>query len=210
MLASRGSSESRLRPGFSLYLEDKGKRPIIDQTDARLLRFIGEEMSISKASEIVGISYRNAWDRISGMEQRLGFKMVTTKVGGIRGGGAQLTPKGEALLKEFRHLRRQLFNILEDSPTWNRDESREPGNKLRARVVEVEKGGKSTVVRMRLLGHASLTSIISNETASGLEIRPGDDVEAILQPAATLTIAKLAGRGRPRNSNTRTNIKQQS
>jgi molybdate transport system regulatory protein len=59
------------QPVFSLALEGD-KRTVLDQTDARLLRYTGETSSLSKAAKICGFSYRNAWGRVKQLEKTLG------------------------------------------------------------------------------------------------------------------------------------------
>jgi molybdate transport system regulatory protein len=54
--------------------------------------------SIQRAAGEFGMSYRHAWGAIKKIEQRAGFKIMDTKIGG-RDGGAQLTPKGKAFIK---------------------------------------------------------------------------------------------------------------
>ena len=97
-----------LQPTFRLSFEGEKKHIIVDQTDALLLRHISEKNSLTKAAKAAGISYRNAWDRISALESKIGQHIVETKIGGREGGGARLTDRGAALLKEFRRVRKYL------------------------------------------------------------------------------------------------------
>ena len=113
---------------------------IIDQTDARVLRFVDETKSITRAARAAGISYRNAWDRVRGMESRLGFKVVETRIGGSSGGGARLTARAAALLFDFRSLRKHLYDVMAESGDWDVGGvvSRTPGPVKRARAFHAK------------------------------------------------------------------------
>ncbi len=52
----------------------------------------------------MNIQYRLAWQRIHEMEERLGFPLVQTTVGGRGGGGATLTPEAHILIEHLREL----------------------------------------------------------------------------------------------------------
>lgn len=67
--------------------------------------------SIQRAADEFGMSYRHAWGAIQKIEQRAGFKMVETKLGG-RDKGARLTPKGKAFVKATDSLLKDLQTIV--------------------------------------------------------------------------------------------------
>ncbi len=160
---------------------------ILDQTDAFLLRRIDETHSITLAAREVGISYRNAWDRVKGMEEKLHRPLVLTKVGGKVGGGAALTEEGRRLLKEFRKTRKLLFNTLDDTEAWEDVGYRlSARNRLRAKVVEVKRGAVTSQVKMRLLSANTMNSIITNEAVEDLSLKEGDEVEAIVKSTDVL------------------------
>jgi molybdate transport system regulatory protein len=171
----------RLQPVFRLALEGE-KHMVLDQTDALLLRYIGETSSLSKAAKRCGISYRNAWDRVRRVEQTMGKRVVETTVGGAKGGGATLTADGVELLKEFRRVRRYLFDALDDREFWGQASYKlSARNRLRARITNVEKGSITAKVEMMMLEPAALTSIISNDSVDDLDLKEGDEVEAIVK-----------------------------
>jgi molybdate transport system regulatory protein len=182
----------KLQPVFRLALEGD-KQTVLDQTDARLLRYIGETGSLSKAAKICGISYRNAWGRVHQVEETLGKPMVETKVGGAEGGGATLTPEGEALFKEFRRVRRYLFDALDDQEFWGQASYKlSARNRLRARITRVQKGSITSEVKMMMLEPGALTSIISNDAVDDMELKEGDIVDAIVKSTEVI-IGKQAG-----------------
>jgi molybdate transport system regulatory protein len=173
---------------------------VLDQTDAMLLRYIEEERSLTKAAKDVGISYRNAWDRVKNMEKRLGSVIVETKVGGRTGGGARLTKEGARLVKEFRRTRKYLFNVLEEGESWEDVGYRfSARNRVPGKVVEVQKGTITSLVKMRVEAPVTLTSIITNEAAEDLALRQGDQVEAVVKSTDVL-VAKRSPRPRMENA----------
>jgi molybdate transport repressor ModE-like protein len=58
------------------------------------------------------MSYRHAWGAIRKIEQRAGFKMLDTKLGG-KNAGAQLTPKGKEFVVKVNSLLTDLQAIVE-------------------------------------------------------------------------------------------------
>jgi molybdate transport system regulatory protein len=189
-------SERVLKPVFRLWLEDSEKAVVLDQTDAALLRYITETGSLTHAAKIVGMSYRNAWDRMERMEKNLGHRLVERKAGGRAGGSATVTEEGRKLLKEFRKTRKLLFNILDDKEAWEDVGYRlSARNRLRAKVVEVKQGAVTSQVKMRLVSANTLTSIITNEAVEDLSLEEGDEVEAIVKSTDVLVAKGRQRRG---------------
>lgn len=179
-----------LQPTFRLSFEGEKKHIIVDQTDALLLRHNSEKNSLTEAAKVAGISYRNAWDRISDLESKLGQHLVETKVGGRAGGGARLTDRGVALLKEFRRVRKYLFDALEDREFWEHISYKlSARNRIKAKVVEVQKGTITSEIKMRISLPSLVTSIISNEAVQELELKENDEVEAVIK-ATDVIVAK--------------------
>lgn len=56
----------------------------------------------------MGVSYRLAWKWIAEMNAAAGRPLVETATGGKGGGGARLTPLGEAMLEAVRLLNSRL------------------------------------------------------------------------------------------------------
>jgi molybdate transport system substrate-binding protein len=57
----------------------------------------------------MGMSYRRAWLLVQDINQAAGEPLVDAAVGGSRGGGAQLTPRGRTAIRVFRDLQRQVL-----------------------------------------------------------------------------------------------------
>ncbi|KXS40592.1 MAG: molybdate transport system regulatory protein [Candidatus Frackibacter sp. T328-2] len=67
-----------------------------------LLESIDRLGSINKAAQDLNMSYRAAWGKIKASEERLGIKLVETKVGGSSGGGTQLTSKAKGIIERYK------------------------------------------------------------------------------------------------------------
>lgn len=67
-----------------------------------LLEAIAREGSIAGASRALGMSYPRAWALVESVDTALGASAVSRAPGGHRGGGAELTPAGRALIDRYR------------------------------------------------------------------------------------------------------------
>jgi molybdate transport system regulatory protein len=189
--SARGSrrEDSNFEPSFSLVLKDSSGA-IIDHVDAMLLHNIAERNSITAAAKEAGISYRNAWDRLNHIQTKLGRNIVDAQVGGKEGGGAKLTPEGQALIAEYRRMNNYLFSALGDREFWQHVGYKlSARNRLRAEIVEIIRGPIASEVKMKLGSAGHLTSIISNEAVEDLQLKAGDKVDAIIK-ATEVIIAK--------------------
>jgi molybdate transport system regulatory protein len=186
-LAGRRGAERHVVPHPSL---ETGGTTILDETDARLLRRVQETGSLTVAARMVGVSYRNAWDRIKKVESRLGKRVLETSSGGSAGGSSALTPEGLALFKEFRRMRKYLFNALEDQEyAGNVRYKLSARNVIRGRVTHIERGDITSKIRMDSRNPIKLTSIISNDAVDDLGLRIGDEVDAVVKSTEVM-IAK--------------------
>ncbi|MFI0842743.1 winged helix-turn-helix domain-containing protein [Mesorhizobium sp. IMUNJ 23232] len=71
-----------------------------------LLEHIAAFGSISAAARRMDMSYKHAWDLVEELNQLFGKPVVAAQTGGKRGGGAQLTPVGLAVVARFRAIER--------------------------------------------------------------------------------------------------------
>jgi molybdate transport system regulatory protein len=94
------------------WIENKGE-VVIGGGKTALLLAVDRLGSIQRAADEFGMSYRHAWGAIRKIEQRAGFKIVETKLGGKEGGGAQLTPRGKAFVEKTGSLLEGLQSIVE-------------------------------------------------------------------------------------------------
>ena len=71
---------------------------------ADLLEAIHETGSISGAGRKLGMSYRRAWLLVDEMNKCFCSPVVQARLGGAKGGGAQVTPLGLEALARYRAL----------------------------------------------------------------------------------------------------------
>ena len=68
---------------------------------AELLERVREHRSLRAAAASMEMAYSKAWTVIKNSENALGFKLLAFTTGGKHGGGAALTPEGQALLSAY-------------------------------------------------------------------------------------------------------------
>jgi molybdate transport system regulatory protein len=173
-----------------LWLEYEGK-PLLGKGGAQILEAIKEVKSISKAAEKVGMSYRYVWNYLAKIEKTMQEPVVQTYKGGKRGGGgAKLTKLGESLLKEYRRVEDYVGEVLGDEEYWEAVGLKiSARNRLRGVVEDVEKGIVTAKVKIKIEKPVVVTAIISKEAVEELDIKAGDNVDAVIK-ATEVMIAK--------------------
>jgi molybdate transport system regulatory protein len=86
---------------------DLGPEQAIGPGKIRLLEAVRDTGSISEAGRSLSMSYRRAWLLVDDMNRCFRDPVVTTKLGGRRGGGAVLTAFGRRLVESYREIERQ-------------------------------------------------------------------------------------------------------
>lgn len=84
----------------------------------------------------MGMGYRHAWDLVEEMNRLSPEALVVKAVGGRRGGGAELTPEGEAAVAGFWELVSRFDEWLsrEDPRLWRGGRARaKSGGRKRSR-----------------------------------------------------------------------------
>jgi molybdate transport system regulatory protein len=71
---------------------------------AELIEHIDATGSISAAARAMGMSYRRAWQLVEALNKDFREPLVTTAIGGDRGGGARVTPYGRRTVALFRAM----------------------------------------------------------------------------------------------------------
>lgn len=60
------------------------------------------------------MSYNKAWRILHAAEQRLGFPLLDRSVGGSLGGGSNLTPEAQGLMRRYRAVTAEAEQALEE------------------------------------------------------------------------------------------------
>jgi molybdate transport system regulatory protein len=71
---------------------------------AELIERIGQTGSISAAARAMGMSYRRAWQLVEALNAAYREPVVSTAIGGTRGGGASVTSFGQRLVALYRAM----------------------------------------------------------------------------------------------------------
>lgn len=88
-----------------IWLENNGKA--FGEGPFQLLRLVGEKGSLSQAAKSLNMSYQKAWVIIRKSEERLGFPLLDRKIGGVAGGGSQLTETGKEFMENYSRFREE-------------------------------------------------------------------------------------------------------
>jgi molybdate transport system regulatory protein len=79
-----------------------------------LLRQVSESGSISAAARALGVPYKRAWLLIDSLNRGFPSPVLDTATGGKDGGGARLTPLGEAIIAAYDALEAKLNSAATD------------------------------------------------------------------------------------------------
>jgi molybdate transport system regulatory protein len=178
------------KPLCKIWIECGGKL-VVGKGGAEILEQIEKEESISKAAKKLGMSYRYVWSYLQKMEKTIGEPIIETYRGGkTGGGGAKLTKLGRSLLDEFKRVESYLGEVLSDSEYWEAVGLKiSARNRLRGKVKVVEKGDVTAKVKIEITAPTVVTALISREAVEELDIKVGDEVEAVIK-ATEVMIAK--------------------
>lgn len=105
---SAASKKFRIRS--KIWVEDARGKLVLGPGRLRIFDTIQRTGSIHAAAKELGMSYRAAWGRIKATEQRLGKRLLVRSIGGLTGGGSQLTPQAEALVEAYRNMQDHLID----------------------------------------------------------------------------------------------------
>jgi len=173
-----------------VWIEYKDK-PVIGKGGAEILETIDKENSITKAAESLGMSYRYVWNYLQEIKNALEEPIVDTYKGGKSGGGgAKLTVLGKSLLAEYKQVESYLSKVLSDSGKLEVNGLKlSARNRFKGKVVAVEKGVITAKVKVEIKMPVTVTAVITKEAVEELDIKVGDEVEAIVK-STEIMIAK--------------------
>jgi len=106
------------------------------------------------------------------------------------GGGAELTKLGKSLLEQYRRVEGYLGEVLSDEEYWEAVGLKiSARNRLKGRVKAVEKDVVTAKIKVEITVPTVVTALISKEATEELNIKVGDEVEAVIK-ATEVMIAK--------------------
>jgi len=175
-------AQKKHKPSCKVWIEYNGK-PVLGKGGAEILRAIAEENSLSKAAATLGMSYRYLWNYIQKTQKVLQEPIVETFKGGkAGGGGAKLTATGKNLLAEYTRLEGCLSEFLAETKYVEvKSLKLSARNRLKGKVTAVEKGVITAKVKIQIKVPAIITAVITKEAVEDLDLKVGDEVEAIVK-----------------------------
>ncbi len=183
-----------------LALRSDGKL-LVGRDRIKVLEAVAEHKSISRAAKAAGFSYKAAWDAVTAINNLLPSPAFVTKAGGKSGGGAEVTPEGLKLIETFHKLEDRLSRLtsaiaeeglegFDDLPLWGLGLRISARNVFRAEVVAVRKWPVDVEVTLRISGEHNIYSVITNDAAVDLDLRPGRKVIALVKSSFIELAAK--------------------
>ncbi|HEX2719592.1 MAG TPA: TOBE domain-containing protein [Candidatus Deferrimicrobium sp.] len=163
-----------------------------------LLEAIDRCGSISGAAREVGISYKTAWDAVDAMNNAAEKPLVRRSVGGVGGGGTMLTEEGKETVRLYRVLQGEHQRFIARLEGRLGDVGRlysllrrvamriSARNVFLGKVKEVRKGVVSTEVTIALSGGETLCSVVTNESARVLGLKPGMEAYAFFKASSVI------------------------
>lgn len=155
-----------------------------------LLEAIARLGSISAAAKAAGLSYKGAWDGVQALNNLFDAPLVSAAPGGRSGGAAQVTARGQAVIRAFRLAEREVgaaFARLEADLSgdadllWSLGLRTSARNALRGVVASIQ-GDRVTALVTLSLGEAlALRASITRRSVEDLDLAPGRPAIALIK-----------------------------
>jgi molybdate transport system regulatory protein len=100
-----------VKVAFKIWLDHNGKA--FGDGPYELLKRVEKTNSLNEAAHQMGMSYSKAWKLIQTLEKRLGFPLLDRKVGGVSGGGSEVTPEAVELMKRYDRFEKDVGEAIE-------------------------------------------------------------------------------------------------
>ena len=100
-----------MKVAFKIWLDHNGKA--FGEGPYELLKRVERTNSLHEAAHQMDMSYSKAWKLIQSMEKRLGFSLLDNKVGGLSGGGSQVTSKAKDFMNRYGRFHKDVEKALE-------------------------------------------------------------------------------------------------
>jgi molybdate transport system regulatory protein len=100
-----------MKVACKIWLDHNGKA--FGEGPCELLKRVEKTSSLHEAAHQMDMSYSKAWKLIQAMEKRLGFFLLDKKVGGVSGGGSQVTPRAKDLIERYEGFEMDAMRAVE-------------------------------------------------------------------------------------------------
>lgn len=155
-----------------------------------LLEAVARLGSISAAAKDAGLSYKGAWDGMQALNNLFDAPLVSAAPGGKNGGAAQVTARGQAVIRAFRAAEREIgaaFARLEAGLEgdvdllWSLGLRTSARNALRGTVTAIEGDGVTATVTLALGENLALRASITRRSVEDLNLAPGRPAIALIK-----------------------------
>ena len=155
-----------------------------------LLEAIARLGSISAAAKDAGLSYKGAWDGVQALNNLFDAPLVSAAPGGRSGGAAQVTARGQAVIRAFRAAEREIgaaFARLEADLSgdadllWTLGLRTSARNALRGVVTTIEGDGVTALVTLSLGANLLLRTSITQRSVEDLGLSPERPAIALIK-----------------------------
>jgi molybdate transport system regulatory protein len=170
-----------------------------------LLEALGELGSIRAAAERAGLSYRGAWDAVQALNNLFETPLVLTQAGGSKGGAAELTDAGRAVIATFHRVDAELAQVaqrleqgLAGAPDdigrifWSLGMQTSARNALRGTVTRISDGAVNAEVALTVGGGVEIVAIVTRESVAALRLEVGRPAIALIK-SSFVVLAKGEG-----------------
>jgi molybdate transport system regulatory protein len=113
---------SQLQLKYKFWIESNDQVSILGEGKWILLKAIRDTGSLKAAVDLMGYAYRQTWDNLKKIEEKLGFPLIEKSRGGASGGQTVLTEKGVALVNFFERLYNQVDPVIQQHLAGLQDE----------------------------------------------------------------------------------------
>lgn len=190
----------------SLLLSRSGAR--VGAERIALLEAIGTHRSISAAARALGIGFRSAWDAVQAMNNLFEAPLVQAQPGGAKGGRAEVTPRGLAVIAAFKRVERELGSLVDDfghglaagDVLWTLGMKTSARNALRGTIAGIREGGVTAEVTLGIAPDVEVVASLTRRSVRelGLEVnRPA--IALIKSSFVILAVGDEAPRTSARN-----------
>lgn len=94
----------KLKLNYKFWLETESGISILGEGKWLLLKAIDKTGSLKEAAASLNLAYRQTWENLRLIEEKLGFQLIEKSRGGERGGQTTLTPRGRQVVAFFDKL----------------------------------------------------------------------------------------------------------
>ncbi len=163
-----------------------------------LLAQIAQVGSITQAAKAVGLSYKGAWNAIEDMGNLAGEPLLERLVGGKGGGSTRLTPRGEALVRNFELIRgeharfverlnRKAQGLTNDYALIESIAMKTSARNQFAGTVHAQRSGAiNDEIELKVIGGLHIVATITRESCNHLGLEVGTKAFALVKASSVL------------------------